>query len=117
MRAAGLLVQEIADELDSSQGSASELLRQARTGSFPRFVRGHALRKHDPTRDGPTKAMQAETVHEHRWRSSGSRLIGGVLFRIDVCVIGSCPSQRACRPSGPGSIPAPPRAPRARRKM
>lgn len=116
LRVLGLTVQEIADELDTSQGQASELLRQTRTGSFPRCLRGHGRRQYDPSRDGPTKTMVASSRHEHRWRTEGKiRLIGGKPFRIDECVAKGCKEKRACRPSGPGSVPAPPLL--RRRKM
>lgn len=117
LRATGMTVQEVADELDASQGTTSELLRQFRAREFPRFLRGHGRRQFDPTRDGPTPTMQAASGHKHIWRTEGKiRLIGAIPFRIDVCVAKGCHESRACRPSGPAGIPAPPLL-RRRRKM
>lgn len=110
LRDAGCKVQEIADILETSQGQASELLRQARVGAFPSYRRGHANRSHDAARaDAPPRSRS--TAHDHAWATAGFQEIGGKEFRIDICTQRGCRARRACRPSGPGSLPAPPPAP------
>lgn len=110
LRESGMTVQEVADELSMSQGTTSDLLRRAARGEWPRWFRGHGRRAHLPPRDpetGPTVSMRAEANHVHSWQPRRMETIGGVLFRIDVCVADRCSARRACRPSGPASIPAP----------
>lgn len=48
--------------------------------------------------------------HDHQWAVDGMKVIGGVEFRIDACVVEKCAERRACRSSGPRAVPSPSRS-------